>query len=220
MPMAGSTTWLSWRKSSCCIRWCACRSPWSLFLSDRISLILLVADVWLSPALGACIIDSISACSRCCTTSCLLSCSCSCICASSISSCALRLRSRKVSPGSSGSSSKLEGSCAPSEWPASSALALMPWPSPLASLASRSLSMSSGMSDGSEAVFAASRFCTMHLYFCKCDLMFAFVKPSTFISRNIDFGLALSRPSWLHAASNRAWRSGVQTKRRFWCGSF
>eukprot|EP00965_Chrysotila_dentata_P173494 5727745-Pleurochrysis_carterae.AAC.1 len=33
----------------------------------------------------------------------------------------------------------------------SSALALMPWPSPLASLASRSLSMSSGMSDGSEA---------------------------------------------------------------------
>lgn len=45
--------------------------------------------------------------------------------------------------------------------------------------------------------------------------MFALVNPSTFISLKMDFGLALSRPSALTAASKRECRSVVQTKRRF-----
>ena len=64
------------------------------------------------------------------------------------------------------------------------------------------------------AAACAARFCTRQRYFWRCDLMFAFVRPSTFISRRIDFGFALSRPSAFTAASKRECRSGVHTNRR------
>lgn len=49
--------------------------------------------------------------------------------------------------------------------------------------------------------------------------MFAFVSPSTFISRRIDLGFALSNPRALTAASKRECKSAVHTKRRFCGGS-
>mmetsp|Transcript_40881 Transcript_40881/g.131945 ORF Transcript_40881/g.131945 Transcript_40881/m.131945 type:complete len:319 (-) Transcript_40881:233-1189(-) len=68
---------------------------------------------------------------------------------------------------------------------------------------------------------SAERLFIMQRYFWRCDLMFALVRPSTSISLRMDFGLALSRPSVLHAASNCACSSGVQTKRGrlWWCSS-
>ena len=65
----------------------------------------------------------------------------------------------------------------------------------------------------------AARFCMRQRYFCRWDLMFALVRPSTFISRRIDFGFAASRPRAFTAASNRECSSGLHTKRRFCCPS-
>mmetsp|Transcript_37610 Transcript_37610/g.75250 ORF Transcript_37610/g.75250 Transcript_37610/m.75250 type:complete len:206 (+) Transcript_37610:579-1196(+) len=65
--------------------------------------------------------------------------------------------------------------------------------------------------DGDEDAF----FIIEHRYFWRWDLMLAFVRSSTFISLRIVFGFAWSKPRALTAASKRACRSAVQTKRRF-----
>mmetsp|Transcript_929 Transcript_929/g.2129 ORF Transcript_929/g.2129 Transcript_929/m.2129 type:complete len:273 (+) Transcript_929:537-1355(+) len=225
--MAGSITWLSCNSCSCCMRKCAWSSLCSLFFKARISLNLADELEAFSPALGECTITSNSASRRFCIVSCLLSCSWSSICAMRFSACSSRFRCMEVSPSAS---SRLSSRQTAPELPVWATWWL---PSPAfpqmtlsasavaASVAgmvispgSASLS-SSSLSLGSVAVVTESRFCTIHLYFCKCDLMFALVSPSTFMSRKIDLGLALSRPRMLHAASKRACRSGVQTKRRF-----
>ena len=58
-------------------------------------------------------------------------------------------------------------------------------------------------------------FCIEQRYFCRCDLMLALVRSSTFINLRIVFGLAWSSPKALTAASKRACKSVVHTKRRF-----
>mmetsp|Transcript_36298 Transcript_36298/g.95704 ORF Transcript_36298/g.95704 Transcript_36298/m.95704 type:complete len:266 (-) Transcript_36298:655-1452(-) len=73
----------------------------------------------------------------------------------------------------------------------------------------------------SPVLLAASdaRLAIRQRYFCRCDLMFALVRPSTLMSLRIVLGLAMSRPSAFTAASKRWWSSGVHTNRRFWAGS-
>mmetsp|Transcript_6533 Transcript_6533/g.20345 ORF Transcript_6533/g.20345 Transcript_6533/m.20345 type:complete len:234 (-) Transcript_6533:234-935(-) len=178
-----------------------------------------------------CIIASISDCSRCCACSCCDNCLCSSICARSVPSCTSKfccsasgpLVAVRTTPTTDGSAAPFgpDGAAVTSNASTMRGAALSDESSPPAD-GSRLATFAGGAPPEPPTLASdADRFCIMQRYFWRCDLMFALVRPSTSISLRMDFGLALSRPSVLHAASNCACSSGVQTKRGrlWWCSS-
>mmetsp|Transcript_22640 Transcript_22640/g.55950 ORF Transcript_22640/g.55950 Transcript_22640/m.55950 type:complete len:227 (+) Transcript_22640:995-1675(+) len=190
-----------------------------------------------SSSFCAAIICSISDCSRFCSCSWRESSSCSSICTLSVISCTSRLRCSEHAPCDSICSGivalrKFSELSPPA--PASIGSAGTPGIAPLPAASDASSSSLIAIFDSPpsdecpadaeppappDAPTAAAFFCIRQRYFCRCDLMLALVRPSTFISRRIDLGFALSSPSAFTAASKRECRSVVHTKRRFCCDS-